>query len=80
MDSLVINSERENRHSKIAIHSKYLNGMIEGEYAFGSLKASLENTLSHYYPALQMPVKYAGQNAIEFQFDLNNTEELTSYF
>lgn len=80
MDSLVINSERENRHSKIAIHSKYLNGMIEGEYAFGSLKASLENTLSHYYPALQMPVKYAGQNAIEFQFDLNNTEELTSIF
>ncbi|MDD4821935.1 MAG: translocation/assembly module TamB [Bacteroidales bacterium] len=80
MDSLVINSQRENRNSKIAIHSKYLDGMIQGEYSFGSLKASLENTLSHYYPALQMPVKCAEQNSFEFQFNLNNTEELTSIF
>ncbi|HEY5570922.1 MAG TPA: translocation/assembly module TamB domain-containing protein [Bacteroidales bacterium] len=80
MDSLVINSQRENRNSKIAIHSKYLNGLIQGQYSFSSLKASLENTLSHYYPALQMPVKSTEINSFEFQFDLNNTEELTSIF
>ncbi len=80
MDSLVINSQHENQNSKISIHSKYLNGLIQGQYAFSSLKASLENTLAHYYPALQLPVKSTESNSFEFQFDLNNTEELTSIF
>ena len=77
-----VSGQKENRNIKIS--SDILNGEINGAYSFMSMFSSMQKTLYPYLPAL---IKQNGKktpdektNILDFNFSINNTENLSEIF
>lgn len=72
----------DGREKRLTIHSNFLRGSIEGDYAYQTLPKGILNIMSDYLPSL-IPPHHAAletQNDFSFDFHLYNTDLLNTLF
>lgn len=83
MNKLLIEASHDNNHKVLTISSDIVNGKIEGDYTYATLKDNILHTLHPYLPALIKNKtvddrnKNAGQDNLSFNISVNNTESLS---
>lgn len=86
LDQLIITSSVTDKNRLFTIDSEILKGEVSGEYTFVSLVKDFKNTLKQYIPALiqdnttqkKKQEEYTHTNNLKYQFEINNTESLSS--
>lgn len=65
---------------QISLHSGILDAELQGEFSFGTLATSMQNTLADYFPQFIQAVKVKKKSSDQFELVLavNNTEQLAS--
>ncbi|MDU1905812.1 MAG: translocation/assembly module TamB domain-containing protein [Dysgonomonas sp.] len=84
MNKFLIEAKQGGETQSLNVQSDIINGKVSGVYSFTTIVESFKRTFSNYLPAL---VTYNAKNDskikvndLDFDFTINNTEEISSIF
>lgn len=83
LDNLRITArQNENQEKRLTINSNFLRGVIEGDYAYQTLPASVMSIMQRYIPSLIQSDRQQQETENNFSFDLHiyNTKLLSTVF